>query len=362
MSEKTADFLPDWVSPPGATIADVLEERRLSAGELAERLGRSDEEIHGLLDGRMQITADLAARLASVLGASASFWLNREAQYRSDLQRLALAPSPSDWLRDLPFADMVKFGWVDSAPPSARLAAGLEFFDVETLQEWHSRYSEVLEMTAFRKSAAHDSLFAATAAWLRQGEIRSAAIPCKQWSAVRFRELLTELRPLTRKKDPAAFVPELKKRCAECGVAVVIARAPKGCRASGATRFVSEDRALLLLSFRFLSDDHFWFSFFHEAGHLLLHAARRTFLEGLGVTTVEEEEANDFAAAVLVPPRFHADLFKLRPELKEIARFAREIGVSPGIVVGQLQHHRRVAKNHWNGLKVRFEWDELVDL
>lgn len=362
MSEN-GEFRPDWFSPPGATISDVLEERDLSSAELAKRLGRSLADIKGLLDGRTRITSELAADLAAVLGGSARFWSNREAQYRADARRLTLgAESDADWLRAVPFADMVKYRWVAPTPPAGRLAACMDYFGVGDVDDWHARYSDVIEMTSFRTSTTYESLPVPTAAWLRQGEIQSAAIACEPWNPSRFRDLLPELRALTRKKDPKVFVPDLRKRCAECGVAVVVARAPKGCRASGATRFVDDDRALLLLSFRYLSDDQFWFSFFHEAGHLLLHGGRRTFLEGLDSTTNEETEANEFAAAALLPPRLQQQLGTLRLELREIARFARSAGVSPGIVVGQLQHRHLIARNHWNALKVPFNWDDLAEL
>ena len=196
-------------------------------------------------------------------------------------------------------------------------------------------------------------------AWLRQGELQSLPIKCAPWDATHFREVLPELRSLSRRKDPSLFIPELRRRCAECGVAVVVVRAPTGCRASGATRFLSSDRALLLLSFRYLSDDHFWFTFFHEAGHLLLHGNRGLILEGIGAPTSEEEEANDFAASALIPSPFQPELSTLRLELRAIASFARRVGVSPGIVIGQLQHQQRVARNHWNDLKVRFDWDTV---
>jgi HTH-type transcriptional regulator/antitoxin HigA len=138
---------------------------------------------------------------------------------------------------------------------------------------------------------------------------------------------------------------------------VVIVRAPTGCRASGATRFVSASKALLLLSFRYLSDDHFWFTFFHEAGHLLLHGEKALFLEGAEMSaTKEEEEANEFAARVLIPPEFHTALLDLSVNGREVIRFAKFTGVSPGIIVGQLQHHGRVKRNQLNSLKRWFKW------
>jgi Zn-dependent peptidase ImmA (M78 family) len=114
-----------------------------------------------------------------------------------------------------------------------------------------------------------------------------------------------------------------------------------------------------MLSFRYLSDDHFWFTFFHEAGHLVLHDMNSLFLEGEDrISTKEEGEANEFSAAVLIPAEFRADLMTLRGEGREVIRFARRVGVSPGVIVGQLQHLGRVRRNQLNRLKRRFVWAE----
>ncbi len=148
-------------------------------------------------------------------------------------------------------------------------------------------------------------------------------------------------------------------KCAESGVAVVILRAPTGCKASGATRFHSPDKALLLLSFRYLSDDHFWFTFFHEAGHLLLHGEKGFFLEGVDtLSTDKEEEANDFAVHTLVPPAFQKALLNLRNNARTVIRFAMQVGISPGIVVGQLQHLGHIRRDQLNRLKRRYIWEE----
>jgi Zn-dependent peptidase ImmA (M78 family) len=114
-----------------------------------------------------------------------------------------------------------------------------------------------------------------------------------------------------------------------------------------------------LLSFRFLSDDQFWFSFFHEAGHLLLHGDGGFFLEGDDTpSTTQEQEANDFAEGALVPPEFQEALLRLPLNGREVIRFAHRLGVSPGIVVGQLQHHGKFTYRQLNNLKRRFKWVE----
>ncbi len=113
-----------------------------------------------------------------------------------------------------------------------------------------------------------------------------------------------------------------------------------------------------MLSFRYLSDDHFWFTFFHEAGHLVLHRPEAAILEGSGRTDpVKEREASRFAENVLVPERYQERLQTLPIERHAVRHFARDLGVSPGIIVGQLQHSGRASQRQLNGLKARFTWE-----
>jgi Zn-dependent peptidase ImmA (M78 family) len=117
---------------------------------------------------------------------------------------------------------------------------------------------------------------------------------------------------------------------------------------------------MLILSFRHLSDDHFWFTFFHEIAHLLLHKATLTFIDGEEkLSNKMESEANEFAERVLIPPSRRDDLMDLSPRRESIIRFAYSVGVSAGVVVGQLQHYRVIRPNQLNHLKRRFDWEQI---
>lgn len=254
---------------------------------------------------------------------------------------------------------MIRFGWVDSGEgPSETAIAFLRFFGVATVDAWRQSYGNVLRSTSFRTSNAFTSEPGAVAAWLRKAELESASIRCAQWDPANFKKRLATIRKLTREKKLDTFIPMLKQYCAECGVAVAVVRAPNKCRASGAVRILARGRRLIALSFRFRSDDHFWFTFFHEAGHLLLHDEPLIVDEEDMASAKEEEEANAFAADVLIPPEYRAAMRRLPVDGWAVMRFAKEIGVSPGIVVGQLQHIGRFGPKQLNNLKRRFSFEQ----
>jgi len=349
-------FRPNWASAPGDTITDVLEEKKLSLALFSKHIGCSVDETQDLLAGRVAMTLSLARKLVSELGSSVEFWMSRDFHYRESVSRLNDAET-KEWISGLPVGDMVRFGWIRTVEASREAAACLRFFDVPDIQAWRSKYASLHQSVAFRSSSSFESREGAVAAWLRQGEIEARSIRCKPWNPEVFASQLTQVRGLTRQKNPADFVQNLINLCAPAGVAVAIVRAPNGCRASGATRFLSDRQALLQLSFRYLSDDQFWFSFFHEAGHLLLHGRDGSFLEGIGTpATPQEDEASAFAEQILVPPEWRDKMLALGSNSREVIRFARRLGISPGIVVGQLQHFGRVKRSHLNGLKRRFTW------
>lgn len=349
-------FCSDWASSPGDTIRDAMAERGLSADQFAQTIGQTTKEVSDLLDGRIAVTIGLARRLRDVLGGSVEFWISRDVQFRKDVARLRRLDE--EWLRELPVEDMVRFGWLDPAPhPSEEVTACLRFFGTPNVAAWRQTYSQAESRAAFRTSPTLDSRPGSVAAWLRQGEIQAQRLHCASWNKSEFEKSLESIRALTRQKDPLVFIPGLQRICEQCGVALTVVRAPNGCRASGAVRFLAANRPLLQLSARYLSEDQFWFTFFHEAGHLVLHSDKGMFLEGLEEPkTIEEQEANNFAEDVLVPPRLRPSLMSLGPHMKDVVRFARKVGVSPGIVVGQLQFRRRIGRNQLNSLKRRFEW------
>ncbi|MCV3211935.1 HigA family addiction module antitoxin [Plectonema radiosum NIES-515] len=356
-------YTPDYVSPPGETLQEILEEREMSQTELAERTGRPKKTINEIINAKAAITPETALQLERVLGIPATFWNNRERQYQEALarkeeeERLRLEVT---WLDDIPVKAMIKYGWIQYYQDKVeQLREVLNFFAVASPEQWNGIWHS--SHVYFRKSQAFESDFGDVAAWLRRGEIEAAKIPCATYDANKFREVLQHIRTLSVEL-PEIFQPEVVRLCAEVGVAVVFVPQLPKTRTCGATHWLNPDKALIQISLRYKTNDHLWFAFFHEAGHILLHGKRDFFLEGKDVASVEdrdkEQEANKFAEDILVPPaEFKRFLASGKQRSKAgILEFAAQISIAPGIVVGRLQHDGVLQKSHCNDLKQRFEW------
>jgi addiction module HigA family antidote len=356
---QSSNFTPDWTSPPGETLADILEERGWSQTEFAERTGYTEKHVSLLINGKASITEDAALKLELVIGSSAGFWLSREARYREALARADEEKSlekEGAWLKMLPLLHMVKVGWVSRcATTGAQVAECLRFFEVASVKAWETRYQQ--PVAAFRSSRKFPIDPAPTATWLRQGERVAATLKCEPFDKLSFKNALVEIRKLSNETDPDVFVPRLSDICAKVGVAVVFEPAPPGCPVSGATKWLSPTKALLMLSLRHKTNDHLWFSFFHEAGHILLHGKKMMFIDMEKMLTDEhEDEANRFSRDILIPPTLAMRLIELPHQEAEIVMFAREANIAPGIVVGRMQNEGLLAWNKFRHLKVPYRW------
>ena len=355
-------FTPDYVSHPGETLLEILEEFEMPQRELAKRTGLTPKTINGITNGISPISPDTALRLERVFGIPASFWNNRERSYREALVRNKERKNLDsfkiiEWLNSMPFKEMVNYGWIPRVKSDRikKIQTLLNFFGFASPNNFNKWWANC--QAKFRMSTARPINKGALAAWLRQGKILGREIDCELFNKSKFIDSLYKIRFLTV-LDPKEFVPKAKKLCAESGVALVLVPELPNTGVWGASRWLTSNKALIQLSIRYKTNDHFWFSFFHEAAHILKHNKRLVYLENDSkYFSDEEREANNFAANILIPSANYRRLIR-SPKLskKLILRFSEQIGIHPGIIVGRLQHEGLLDYRFHNKLKMHLKW------
>jgi HTH-type transcriptional regulator/antitoxin HigA len=348
---------PDVAISPGETLAETLEVRGMSQVDLARRMGRPTQMVNEIVRGGKEITAETALQLESVLGTPAHVWTRLEADYRFVKARLTQREElkkERPLAGKCPYAQMAKLGWVArTGDRTRRVQELLSFFGVASLRQMPQAFS-----VAYRRSAKLKASAEALAAWLRQGEREAERIDAAPFDEAGLYESLGTLRGLTR-SSPAEFVPQLRRILAEHGVVLVFVPHLPRTGAHGATRWLG-NKAVVQMSLRYAWGDIFWFTLFHELGHVLRHSRREIFVEGEDASTrmsPAEVEADRFAADVLIPPVDHRQLTAQRTfSASSIQDFADAIGVAPSIVVGRLQHDGLIEHSELNWLRPRFEF------
>jgi addiction module HigA family antidote len=352
-------YAPDVVSAPGETLAEILDAKGMSQAELAERTGRPKKTINEIIKGKTAITAETTLQLERVLGIPAAFWMAREHHYREALARAKEAVELEEqigWLEQIPYKAMTKLGWIAEHREKKHIIDELlRFFAVASPSTWEDLWRGT--EPAFRRSAAFQASPGAIAAWLRQGEIEASSREVTEYNAELFKAVLGRIRSLTQRL-PRDFASIVIDDCASAGVNVVFVPELAGTRVWGATRWLTPNRAVIQLSLRYKTDDHLWFTFFHEAGHILLHGRREIFVEDEdGDRSAKEAEADAFARDWLIPPhRYRTFCRQGAFTCAAASRFAFELGITAGIVIGRLQHDGFLDRSHCNQLKKKVDW------
>ena len=302
MSEEIRNrYSPDYVSIPGETLLDTINAIGMTQVELAQRMGRPKKKINEIIAGKTAITPETALQLERVLGIPASFWNNRDSHYRESLAKEAEISHLTDQVKfskKMPVQAMIKLGWIQYKQDKIeQLKEILNFFSVASIKQWKNQW--LTAEIAFRRSKAFKSAPEAIAAWLRYGQIIAQRLERNEYNSVRFGNVLDEIRKLTT-QPPEVFQKELIKICAECGVAIAFVPELPQTRISGATYWLFK-KPVIQLTLRYKTNDHLWFTFFHEAGHIILHGRRDVFIEEERVSDQKEKEADKFASDKLIP-------------------------------------------------------------
>lgn len=346
MATKKNKYHPQIAFHPGETLAEKLEELGMGPKEFAIRTGKPEKTVIAILKGTSSITPEMAVQFEHVLKIPAHFWLNMQRNYDEFVarqERQELLTQSTEWARKFPIADMVKKGWLPAKTTIAEKTSELlAFFSISNHIAWEDYYCNQQLKVAFRISLAHTKEPHAVSAWLRKGDLQAAELTAQPYSEKRFKASLPEIKNIMA-THPNDFFRQLQALCLEAGVKVVHTPCIKKAPINGSTRWLN-DTPLIQLTGRYKRNDSFWFTFFHEAGHILLHGKKDIFMEAVDYSDKDikkEKEADEFAVKWTLSKEEEQDILQQDTISEEdIIEFAQKFNTHPAIIIGRLQHDK----------------------
>ena len=312
----------------------------------AVRTSKPEKTIFAVIGGKSSVTSDMAVAFESVTKIPAHFWLNIQRGYDEYVARqkkeeqLATA---YEWARSFPLSKMMELGWIPTVNTAEeKVKALLSFFQVSTERAWGDYYLNQQLKVAFRISLNNTKEPHAISAWLRQGEIQAAECEVSEFSEKALREAIPAMKSLCA-EQPANFAVTLQELCAKAGVRLVYTPCLPKAPINGSTRWIN-DVPCIQMTGRHKRNDIFWFTFFHELGHILLHGKKDIFLEDIEYADKQkekEDEADAFSSRTLMSQSEENEIIRQGDfSADAIRHYAEKFNVHPGIIVGRLQHKK----------------------
>lgn len=361
---NTKEYKNEMAFHPGYYIAEIIEEMEISQAEFAARLGTTGKTLSKLLNGKANITSDLAKKLSVMMGTSANLWLNLQNTYDQKLIEIQKEKDFKEQKEIMKQIDYKYFVEVAKLP------------EVRPVEEKIRHMCDYLKISDLRIMERPDFLVSFGSndsgnskkkeinarAWIQTAMNVAKSADAEPYNAEKLKGFLSEFRNMTM-KEPDDFFPRTKKIFAECGVIFVLLPYLKYSGINGAVKWVSGEKAVLAMNSKGLSTDRFWFLLFHEIKHVLQHKTKTVFINSIEKEMAEnndpfEIEADRFASTILIPPK-EWKRFAPTKDTKdsEIVEFAESIGINPMIVAGRLQCEKVISPGRYSKLKEKYEID-----
>lgn len=356
MTKSEIKITPDWVASPGETIKENLEFIGMSQVELAKRMGMTKEYINEILSGKSIITPETALKFESVLGMSAKFILNLEGSYRiylAEKERKEREAKEIRFLKNIPYKEMMKLGWIPKTQDKIEIVQNVkQFLGVNAFINTDDIYAFC------RKSKAVSENTYSIISWIRKGELEAQKMTIPEFNREKLLKSIDKIKEHSTQKFED-FYKKLAEELADCGVVLVFIPCLKKTPVYGAVKWITPSKPMIIMSLRYKTNDHFWFTLMHEIYHVLNDKKKSIIIEEKD-NDENEEKADAFSSNTLIPNTLYKKyIAKNDYDKKSIESFAKELNIAPGIVVGRLQHDKHLPFNMFNNLKIKYKMENI---
>lgn len=347
---------------PGEFIQEELEIRNWTQQDLANILGTSLKFINELIKNKQAITIDTARLLSKAFGQSPQYWLNLDNNYRLRLpekqnNKAKEAEAKALFYQYMPIRDMMKRGWLNQSKNISELENSIKLFwgrndtDLKFLDknEASVHYRKSIKFSQYNLYYSK--------VWFQMAVNSAKTYTVAKYDKSALEQLADNINQYTVLLNGVEkFLSELNK----AGVKFIILKHLEKTYIDGAS-FYDGNNPVIVYTCRHNRLDNFWFTIAHEIAHILMHFKNKnmSFIDNL------DDESNDIE---LQADNFASDKLKTNKILKyftspyitkvKIEQCSRELKINPSIIVGILQHHKRLSPRNLNGFKIKA--DEFI--
>lgn len=329
---------------PGYYIEEIIEDSGLTQQEFAIRLNTTPKTLSQLIRGKQRLSTEMAGKLASMFGTSTNMWLNMQSNYDALLSEIGMEEELSkerEVFKNIDYSYFIKnFGLPElMRDVDERIKTVREFLNIASLSVLREEAMSVSFRSQRSKLSELNQIRANIMVQLALNKALTVEAPDFD------REKLKKTIPFLEKQInhmeefPHNIIDPLK----EAGVILVILPNLTRSKTNGAVKKIGK-HVMMMVNDRRLYTDTFWFTFFHEIGHIINNDFGVSFD---GDIDEKEEKADAFAADILIPKdEYSKFLAKQDFSADAICRFAKSIDRTPAIIVGRLQIDGYVTYNN----------------
>ena len=339
---------------PGYYIKEYIDEIGITQEDFANRLGTTPKNISYIVRGEQSISVDIAMKLSRMIGTTIKYWLNLQAEYDSliaEFNSIEEMKEEKEILKNIKYSYFRDNFDLPNLPKKtdAQIIELRKFFNVSSLtvfknKDMYAHFRSSMNQTEINMIKANMMIQIASNISLKRKDI-------PRFDKNKFLKAINNIIKLTKKTN--GFYKSLRDEFYQSGVDLVFVPNISGSKINGATKKIG-NHIMLMINDRNSFSDSFWFTLFHEIGHIINNDLAISFEND---KNEEEINANIYASSILIPQEQYKEFLKKGvPSINEILYFSKKIERDPGIVLARLRNDGiiRYDDSEYNVLRTKY--------
>lgn len=343
---------------PGYYIKKLIEETGMTQDELSKRLDTSGKYVSTLINGKIDLTDEMASKLSTVFGTSISLWLNLNKTFiekKIEISELIRNDEETKLLKNLDYNFWVKLNLIQPVKKEIEKVRELQkYFKISSLSvlkrrdflvRYRTEISKIKEINVINSNA-----------WAQTAINLGNNIQVEKFNEKKLRNYFSDIKKMTL-QSPEVFSPFLKKIFSECGIALVFLPDLKNCEISGIIKWQNKDKVILAINDKRKYSDIFWFSLFQELDNVIKKRIASIIINHKNdEPKILEKESNLFSKNLLIPEeKYNNFISNKRFDEMSIIKFSKDLEIHPGIIITILQKEGFMPyKTNLNSLKQKY--------
>ena len=324
----------------GKYLKDYLEFHNISQSEFALRMGITQKHINELLNGKANITLEMAANIERLTGINSNFIINVENTKKlkeSILEQYGDIKNVKKVLKDEYYInELKKTDWINFKDETDSLQMCIDILDFLKIKDF-SILPKLEDQVLFKKTGNN---FNKLALWIAHCDEIVKNQEVSEYNSYNLLFLIKDLNDYAYNNK--IDIEEIKKILNSYGIYFAVEKAMNGTKVRGCFKVKGKKPAIYITD-NYAGKDSFFFELFHELGH-----CKSDYNEGKSKVIIDgnvekEKKADEFALKMMINDDVWRKVLAANLNEKEIKDISLKNRIPMSFIVGRLAKSKNIS-------------------
>lgn len=325
----------------GIVLKEYLKHYNISQSEFAIRLGITQKHMNEIINGKANITLDMAANIERLTEISSELIIKIENTKKMKEDILKIYPTEKELKallkNEFDLNELIKMNWINLRDVEDLYLVCVDILNFLKVKDFNV-LNNIKDYVLFKKTGEN---YTKLALWIAHCDEITKSQSIENYNKDKFTELICELKKYAYQES--LNIDTIRKILNKYGILFVCEKALPGTKVRGCFKVKLNNPAIYITG-NYSTKDSFYFELFHELGHCKSDynmAKSKTIIDG---DKEREERADVFALNTMITDEEWREMSKDISEENLVLK-SREYKIPMSFIVGRLAKNNYIKYN-----------------